>query len=43
MKQKAFTPVFTDNLRAKVGENIDKYNNPNYLWQYCVKLTFNRL
>lgn len=33
MKQKAFTPVFTDNLRAKVGENIDKYNNPNYLWE----------
>lgn len=32
MKQKAFTPIFADNLRSKVGENIAKYNNPDYLW-----------
>lgn len=33
MKQKAFTPIFADNLRAKVGENIAKYNNPDYCWE----------
>ena len=33
MKQKAFKPIFADNLRAKVGENIAKYNNPDYCWE----------
>lgn len=33
MKQKAFTPTFADNLRMKVGENIAKYNNPDYNWE----------
>ena len=33
MKQKAFTPIFTDDLRSKVNENIAKYNNPDYLWE----------
>lgn len=33
MKQKAFTPLFAENLRSKVGENIEKYNNPDYCWE----------
>lgn len=33
MKQKAFTPIFADNLRSKINENIAKYNNPDYLWE----------
>lgn len=33
MKQKAFTPIFAENLRSKIGENITKYNNPDYLWE----------
>ena len=33
MKQKAFTPIFAENLRSKNGENITKYNNPDYLWE----------
>ena len=27
MKQKAFTPIFAENLRSNVSENIAKYNN----------------
>lgn len=33
MRQKAFTPIFAENLRSKIGENIAKYNNPEYLWE----------
>ena len=33
MKQKAFTPIFAENLRSNVSENIAKYNNSDYLWE----------
>lgn len=32
MKQKAFKPIFADNLKSKVSENLSKYNNPDYDW-----------
>ena len=33
MKQRIFTPLFTEELISKISENLDKYNNSDYSWE----------
>lgn len=33
MKQRVFTPQFSEDLESSINENLIKYNDPNYSWE----------
>ncbi len=33
MKQRVFTPQFSEDLESSINENLIKYNNPDYSWE----------
>ena len=33
MKQRVFTPQFSEDLESSINENLFKYNDPNYSWE----------